>query len=607
MSANRRKTLDEETLARIRERFNLFTEIWIVDYEFIANEGENPIVICMVAREVIFGREIRLWQDELLALGAAPWSTGSEAVTIAYYAPAEMNCFRALGWQSPTNIIDLFCEFCTETNGLQLPAKRGLLGALAYYGLDGMAAAEKEAMQALVMGGGPWSEQERAEILDYCASDVYATEQLLGRMVERLTNNDFRLGHAVIRGRYMDAVAAMETNGIPVDMPTFNLLCDNWANIEDQLIVAVDRDYGVYDGRSFRVREFERWLRDNSIPWPRHPTGQLMLDDDTFRSMAKSHPQVSALRELRHTLGGLRLNSITVGQDGRNRTSLSPFRSKTGRNQPSNSKFLFGSATWLRGLIKPAEGMGIAYLDFSSQEIGIAAALSGDAAMWKAYESGDPYMAFAIDAKLAPPGATKASYKATRSKCKAIVLGVQYGMGAESMAATAGMSVVEARQLLILHRETYRTFWAWAETNVNRALLGGELTTPFGWRYRLNPMEMGNPRSVLNWPMQSGGGDMLRLACIDIVRRGITLCAPVHDAVLIEAPVEKLDQHVEEARAAMVRASSMVLGGPACRVDAEVYCFPDRYMDEERGSTMWNIVMSLIGGPIWTPSGGRET
>jgi DNA polymerase-1 len=87
------------------------------------------------------------------------------------------------------------------------------------------------------------------------------------------------------------------------------------------------------------------------------------------------------LRELRHALGELRLNSLAVGLDGRNRTLLSPFRSKTSRNQPSNAKAIFGAATWIRGLIKPEPGTALAYLDFSSQEFAIAACLSGDERM----------------------------------------------------------------------------------------------------------------------------------------------------------------------------------------------------------------------------------
>ena len=62
------------------------------------------------------------------------------------------------------------------------------------------------------------------------------------------------------------------------------------------------------------------------------------------------------------------------------------FAAKTGRNQPSTAKFIFGPAKWVRGLIKPGIGMSLAYCDWSSQEIAIAAALSGDELLWKAYE-----------------------------------------------------------------------------------------------------------------------------------------------------------------------------------------------------------------------------
>jgi hypothetical protein len=57
--------------------------------------------------------------------------------------------------------------------------------------------------------------------------------------------------------------------------------------------------------------------------------------------------------------------------------------------------FIFGPSVWLRGLIKPPPGYGIAYIDWAQQEFGIAAALSGDPLMMDAYRSGDPYLAFA--------------------------------------------------------------------------------------------------------------------------------------------------------------------------------------------------------------------
>ena len=201
--------------------------------------------------------------------------------------------------------------------------------------------------------------------------------------------------------------------------------------------------------------------------------------------MARAYPAVAPLRELRGALSEMRLSDLAVGRDGRNRTLLSAFRARTGRNQPSNTKFIFGPSVWLRGLIQPPPGHGLAYIDWAQQEFGIAAALSGDPLMMDAYRSGDPYLAFAKQAGAAPAEATKATHKAVRDQFKACVLAVQYGMGADALALRIGQPPIRARELLRLHRETYRVFWRWSDAAVDHAMLTGELHTVFGWRVQV--------------------------------------------------------------------------------------------------------------------------
>ena len=127
--------------------------------------------------------------------------------------------------------------------------------------------------------------------------------------------------------------------------------------------------------------------------------------------MCRTHPHLEPLRQLRFILSKLRKLDLSVGPDGRNRVSLSAFRAKTSRNQPSATKFVFGPATWIRSLIRPREGTALAYIDWSSAEFGIAASLSGDQAMKAAYSSGDPYLTFAKMAGAVPSEATKTSHR----------------------------------------------------------------------------------------------------------------------------------------------------------------------------------------------------
>ena len=571
-----------------------FEEIWLCDTEYTASPGCRVSPICLVAKEVRSGHEIRLWEDELWQSCEAPFRTDGKSLFVAYAVAAELGVFRVLGWPPPRRILDLYTEFRAATNGLIVSNGRGLLGAMLKHGLPAMGGAEKKAMRDLAIRGGPFTDDERRQLLDYCAEDVTALERLLPEMLPQID-----LPRALLRGRYGWAVASMEHRGVPIDVPTLHHLRDRWEAIRVALVQEVDQRYHVFEGTTFKRSRFERWLVNREIPWPCHPSGELDLQDDTFRSMARVRPEVAELRELRAALGGMRLfRDLAVGPDGRNRTSIMPFQATTGRNQPSNARFIFGPARFLRSLIKPAEGMALAYLDYQQQEFGIAAALSADPAMGVAYSSGDPYLAFGKQAGLIPEGGTKQTHSAERALCKACVLAVQYGMGEVGLASRIGKPDIEGRRLIRLHQQTYPRFWSWSQAAVDRAMLTMSLESVFGWPIHIGPFaEMGrfpNPRSLANFPCQANGAEMLRLACCMLVEAEIGLCAPVHDAVLIEAPASTIEETVREAKQIMGEASKLVLSGFEIGTDAKIVRSPDRYIDES-GYIFWNTIIRIAG------------
>jgi hypothetical protein len=562
----------------------MFQEIVLCDFEFEIAAGEQPAPVCLVAHELISGRRFRVWRDQFGP--APPFAAGKDVLFVAYYASAELGCYRVLGWPMPERILDLFCEFRVRLNGLTPPAGWGLLGALSAFGLDHVGASEKKELQTAI-GSGTWGGQfSETEILDYCEGDVLALARLLPAMLPGID-----LPRALLRGRYMAAASAMEHNGVPVDVPLLDRLRSTWTGMQDELIAAIDADYGVFDGRTFKQDRFAAFLQRNGIPWPHRETGKLDLTDGIFRQQAKAYPQIAALRELRAALSDLRLNDLAVGRDGRNRTILSAFRARSGRNQPSNSRFIFGPSVWLRGLIKPASGYAVAYIDYSQQEFGIAAALSGDANMMAAYRSGDPYLTFGKQTGTIPADATKVSHASERERFKQCVLAVQYGMEAEGLARRIGQPPIVARDLLRAHRETYRTFWRWSDAALDQAMLTGSLNAAFGWRVHTGAEP--NPRGLRNFPMQANGAEMLRIACILATERGIEVCAPVHDAIMICAPMDRLDDDIAATRKAMAEASTAVLPGFTLETDVKIVRAPDRFMDP-RGTVMWNKVIQLL-------------
>ena len=570
-----------------------FQKIYAIDFEYFGSDGEIPNVVCMVVQDLRSGEVSRHWQDDLQKMKTPPFETGEDIALVCYFAPAEVQSMLALGWGLDVSVIDLFAEFRCDTNGDPNVGRKSLVSALQFNGLDHLIPEEKDSMRDLILSGGPWSKCQRSAILAYCEQDVVALGPLLNAMLKRVPWSELQLNQVLLRGRYMKAVGAMQHRGIPFDLDLLNTLNANWDAIKLKLITKIDTQYGVYVDGTFKEALFETYLSHKQIPWPRLDSGRLALDRNTFSNISKRYPAVQPLHELRKTLGELKLNKLAVGRDSRNRTILSPFAAKTGRNQPSTTKFVFGPAKWVRGLIKPAEGMALAYCDWSSQEIAIAAALSGDELLWDAYHTGDPYLAFAIAAGLAPPDATKQTHKAIRNRCKAVVLGTNYGMSAYGVAQAAKIHELEAKALLQKHRETYRKFWAWAENNKDRGLLGLKLETCFGWPIQVTSGDA-KPNTFLNWPMQAHGAEMMRIASILAVERGIKLCAPIHDALLIEAPLDQIDAEVVRLKECMSEASEAVLGdGKVCRVDADIVRYPDRYIDEH-GQEVWDQIMGLL-------------
>jgi hypothetical protein len=213
--------------------------------------------------------------------------------------------------------------------------------------------------------------------------------------------------------------------------------------------------------------------------------------------------------------------------------------------------------------------------------------------MLEAYRSCDPYLTFAKQAGAVPADATKQTHGPTRELYKTCALATQYGMGERGLAVRLAQPPVVARDLLRAHAQTYTRFWRWSDAVVDHAVITGSIYSAFGWTMRLGAGA--NPRALRNFPMQANGAEMLRLACCLATERGIELVAPVHDAVLICAPLDRLEHDVAATQAAMAEASRIVLAGFELRSEAKLVRYPDRYSDP-RGDKMWATVMRIIDG-----------
>ena len=220
------------------------------------------------------------------------------------------------------------------------------------------------------------------------------------------------------------------------------------------MVTALD-PFGVYEivngVAHWREERFEAFIAHYKLAWPRLASGKLCTDDETFREMSMLYPIVNPLRELRCSLSKLKLNSLAVGADARNRTPLWAFGTKTARCAPSTTKYAFGPAKWLRFGVVPPPGLALVHRDYMQQEVRIAAVKSGDTNLLAACESGDVYLGIAEQIGLLRDSMSKEEREAVRDLAKIIVLSIQYGAGAHSLAALTGITRSEAHEILARH------------------------------------------------------------------------------------------------------------------------------------------------------------
>lgn len=582
-----------------------YREIWAVDTEYYpgpgqahgGRDGDLITPLCLVAVEMRSGRIVRRWQDELGPF--PPYRLDDESLLVTYMATAEFGFHQALSWGQPARAVDAYIEFRHLTNDARVksgnpppgqrasaiyrpPGYYALAGALRFFGGDEIDTAHKAEMRDRIIEGPPFSNQERADILRYCEEDARALADLATRLLPQIP----LLPHALFRAQYAWAAALEERRGPPIDQTTLDRIRDRWDAIRTDLVTEVDRDFRCFeivDGKPhFRDELFLAYTRRARLAWPVREDGKLDLRTETFREMAPLRPGLRNLYELRAILAQLRKNTLAVGRDGRNRTLLGPYGTKTGRNAPAASKYIFGPAKCFRQLIVPPPGIALIHRDYSQQEVRIAAALSGCPELAAACE-GDVYLGLAalLGFPLDRPG--------VRDLFKTVTLGIQYGLQARSLAQRTGLSLYEAGEILARLKARLHVFEEWCAGVADHAGLNLKLSTVFGWTVQCPP---GTPaRTIRNWPIQSAGAEILHVTAILAERRGIRIVAPIHDAFLAEAPVADVADISIELDRVMREASQLVLNGSELPTsDGGGPILPGQRFHDERGADMWAMI-----------------
>jgi DNA polymerase I len=128
----------------------------------------------------------------------------------------------------------------------------------------------------------------------------------------------------------------------------------------------------------------------------------------------------------------------------------------------------------------------------------------------------------------------------------------------------------------------------------------GVESTVFGWQHHLDPSERTDDylfwsarNRSRNFPMQATCAEILRWACVLATDDGITIHAPVHDAVLIGAPDTEIEDAVDRMRKHMIAASRLVLDVEMKVPMPTIIRYPER-MRDPRGAKVWDEMMERL-------------
>jgi len=151
--------------------------------------------------------------------------------------------------------------------------------------------------------------------------------------------------------------------------------------------------------------------------------------------------------------------------------------------------------------------------------------------------------------------------------------------------------------MLASYHHTYPVLIQWQHDTVVQALFDGRIESPLRWPMAVHAGT--SKRTLLNYLPQAGGADMMRLAAIAGHEAGIQICAPVHDAFWITAPLAELDDAIATMSRLMVRASTVITGGLEIPVEGSVVvrwpqCLGDVRRPDAKGQAMWEEVRGLL-------------
>ena len=596
-----------------------FDRVLAVDSEFVWADHTKTIqdrVVCFVYKDIFTGDKFDYWTADK-RFNERPFDF-DRTLMVPFNAVAEGHSWLHLLQGIPRNCWDTYVEnvrlYKTFRSG---KGALDLLTTANHYGIpEIMSKEQKDIERGIVINNKTYTPEQRKRILKYCLDDVELTQKIFIEQVKDIekknkleTREDYEteLSQILFRGASQLHVAKIEKAGIDIDYKKVNDFRKYWPAVEQKIIKKLDETINVFDeDGTEKYDKFVELVKRNKLfgKWERtFKTNKLRTDKKYIDKIISKFPDLTDFqiyKDIRKLKAVTKLSVFNPCHDGKLRCSWNMFGTETGRCTPPTNANIFGGAKWQRALIKPGWGHVMYYLDYEQQELAIQAFVSGDKKLIEAYNTGDGYIQSAKWLNIIPEHATKTSHPESRETVKVLFFAQGYGAGPGYVAGELKCSLLYAGHLLRRFFRLFSTYDAWIKKVLRKVAITQKITTNLGWqRYSNGTFKIdknGKPKSIrntlLNFPSQGNGSDVLRQAIIKLHEAGFVINAPVHDAVLISIPKGNHKQEVKRAQKIMEEAAEFVVGGKI-RVGIDKIIDPDFELPEQH-KKIYNLIFDEI-------------
>ena len=578
-----------------------FEYLCVVDTEFKGDQDKGEIndPICVVIKELKSGQVHRFSGPKL----KLPYPA-NKTLWIAHNVIAEAQTFLSYGIKLPKYWWDTLIEDRKLKFGKV--QSHSLLAACGRYGIQTISEdLKKYFINKIILANETYTDEQMSKILDYCESDVEAGAALFLEQckeiekVKKFDGPEMIISQALFSGAAVACTAQVEFNGNHLNLELLKKIDDAFPYVKRKMIDELNAELDVYENDVLKQHKFDAWIEIIGLAdvWPLTITGQYKTDEKTLDTYKDAHPDIRKFKLAQMFIGARKLKGFIVGPDGKARCSYRMYGLKTGRTNPSTAKHPFNAPKAMRNLIKAPKNKIMVNFDYRSQEVAIAAYLSQDPNMMAAVQKTDPYIYIAQINKAAPDGATKKTHKVIRNLYKTTTLAALYGQGAVNMSKRMNLIIDYGQELFVKIKNTFPTYFAWAKTMFDKAIVNGYAETKFGWRYYFKPGELYNPRTFYNFPIQAHGSEMLRRALIDLTTAGIEVNALIHDGIVITLNRKNFRKEFIKAKKILINASIAILNEDSstnnfCDVDFQT--IRSGFIQEDADQNKFNRILELV-------------